>query len=103
MPDIMKFHHLNSLFDGKAATTIGGLSVSASMYGEAIKLLKTRYGQKDNVIASHMEKLYNLPPVKGKDIGKLRDMFDSMEIHVRGLQALGVETEQYDKLLIPLL
>ena len=103
MPDIMKFHHLNSLLDGKAATTIAGLSISASTYGEAIKLLKTQYGQKDNVIASHMEKLYNLPPVKGKDIGKLRNMFDSMETHVRGLQALGVETEQYDKLLIPLL
>ena len=30
-------------------------------------------------------------------------MFDKMETHVRGLKALGVATERYDKLLIPLL
>ena len=103
LPDIMKFHHLNSLLEGKAAATIGGLSVSGSTYKEAIKLLESRYGQKDNAIASHMEKLYNLPAVKNTDIKRLRDMFDQMETHVRGLKALGVATEQYDKLLIPLL
>ena len=103
LPDIMIFHHLNSLLKGKAATTIGGLSVSAKTYGEAIKLLQNRYGQKDNAIDSHMEKLFNLPAVKNTDIRKLRDMFDKMEAHVRGLEALGVTTEQYDKLLIPLL
>ena len=101
LPDIMKFHHLNSLLEGKAAATIGGLSVSGSTYKEAIKLLESRYGQKDNAIASHMEKLYNLPAVKNTDIKRLQDMFHKMETHIRGLRALGVATEQYDKLLIP--
>ena len=55
----MKFHHLNSLLEGKAAATIGGLSVSGSTYKEAIKLLENRYGQKDNTIASYMKKMYN--------------------------------------------
>ena len=103
LPGIMKFHHLNSLPEGKAAATIGGLSVSGSTYKEAIKLLENRYGQKDNTIASHIEKLYNLPAVKNTDIKRLLNMFDKMETHVRGLKALGVATEQYDKLLIPLL
>ena len=48
-----------------------------------------------------MEKLYNLPAVKNTDIKMLRDMFDKMETQVRGLKALGVVAEQYDKLLIP--
>ena len=30
-------------------------------------------------------------------------MFDKMETHGQGLEALGVATERYDKLLIPLL
>ena len=55
----MKFHHLNSLLEGKVAATIGGSSVSGSIYKAAIKLLESRYGQ-DNAIASHIEKLYNL-------------------------------------------
>ena len=50
-----------------------------------------------------MEKLYNLPAVKTTETKRLRDMFDKIETHVRGLKALGVATEQYDKLLRPLL
>ena len=103
LPDIMKFHHLNLLLKGKAAKTIRGLSVSGSTYDEAINLLQNRYRQKDNAIARLMEKLYNLPAVKNSDVRKLREMFDKMETHARGLQALGVAAEQYDKLLILLL
>ena len=42
LPDIMKFHHVNSLLEGKTAETIGGLSVSGSTYKEVIKLLESR-------------------------------------------------------------
>ena len=50
-----------------------------------------------------MEKLYNLPAVKNTDTKKLRDIFDRVETHVRGYKALRIPTEQYDKLLMPLL
>ena len=98
LPNIMTFHHLNSLLEGKAAATIGGISVSGSTYQEAIKLLERRYRQKENDIASHMEKFYNLPAIKNTDIKGLQDMLDKMETHVCGLEALRVATEQYDKL-----
>ena len=77
--DIMEFHHLSSLLEGKAAAPIGGLSLSESTYKDAIKVLENHYGQKDNPIASHMEKLYNLPSVTNTDIKRIRDMFDKME------------------------
>ena len=103
MPEILKYHHLNSLLDGKAAATITGLPISANNYKETIQLLQDRFGQKEQIIRSHMENIYNLPVIKDSDIKRLREMFDKMESHVRGLKTLGVETEQYDILLLPLL
>ena len=37
------------------------------------------------------------------DVKKMRQIYDKVEIHVRGLQALGVGTEQYGTLLIPIM
>ena len=90
------------MLDGKAATCIGGLSVSDGTYREAIKVLQSRNGQKDNAFASHLEKLYNLPAVKNMDIRKLRDMFDKIETHIQRLKSLGVATKQCEQLLIHL-
>ena len=87
----MKFHHMNSLLKRKAATTIRGLSASASTYGEAIKLLQNRYGQKDNAIASHMEKFYNLSAVKIMDIKNLGDIFNKMRTRFEDLRRWELE------------
>jgi hypothetical protein len=38
-----------------------------------------------------------------KDVIKLRQMYDKVETHVRGLQALEVPTESYGSLLVPIL
>ena len=37
------------------------------------------------------------------DIKKIRQIYDQVEIHVRGLQAQGVDSAQYGKLLIPIM
>ena len=37
------------------------------------------------------------------DIKKIRQIYDQVETHVRGLQAQGVDSAQYGKLLIPIM
>ena len=37
------------------------------------------------------------------DVRKLRVLYDSIEAHVRGLQALDVTSESYGKLMVPIL
>ena len=37
------------------------------------------------------------------DVKGIRQLYDKTEIHVRGLQALGVEGQQYGTLLVPVL
>ena len=37
------------------------------------------------------------------DVKEIRQLYDKTEIHIRGLQAFGVEAQQYGTLLVPVL
>ena len=51
-----------------------------------------------------MDNLLKLPMVSSvNDIKEIRQLYDKTEIHIRGLQALGVEAQQYGSLLVPAL
>ena len=58
---IDKFNYLNSLLEGTAALTIQGLTLTADNYDSAIELLKKRFGNTQQIIATHMEELLRLP------------------------------------------
>ncbi len=57
--DIMKFNYLKSYLEGPAADAVAGLKVMNSTYKEAIKLLESRFGDKQIIISAHMDKLLN--------------------------------------------
>ena len=51
-----------------------------------------------------MDELLKLSACQSVDrIGHLRYIFDQLNIHVRGLEALGVNSQQYGSLLIPII
>ena len=51
-----------------------------------------------------MDGLLKLPPLGNtSDVRKLRQTYDEVEAHVRGLQALEVPTESYGSFLVPVL
>ena len=62
---IDKFNYLNSLLEGPAALTIQGLTLTADNYDSAIELLKRRFGNTQQIIATHMEELLRLPASHG--------------------------------------
>ena len=72
-------------------------------YKEASEILTDRFGNKQIIISSHMEALLKLQPVNAmSNVKGIRAVLDNLEIQVRGLQALGIDSAQYGALLIPI-
>ena len=102
--NIDKMNYLKSLVEGPAAAAIKGLLLTSANYKVARDILEQRYGNKQLIINAHMDNLLKLPVVSSvTDIKGIRQLYDKTEIHIRGLQALGIEAEQYGSLLVPVL
>ena len=101
---IDKFNYLKSLMDGAAAESIAGLSLTNANYEEAIAVLKSRFGNKQQIINRHMDILLNLPSVSSENNLKgLRQLYDTVQSHIRSLKSMGVATESYGSLLSSML
>ena len=101
IPKVDKFNYLNSLLEGAAFRTIQGLTLSEANYDSAIEMLQERFGNPQQIISAHMEGLLKISNCAGDRSVTLRVVFDKIMVHVRGLEALGVASEQYGSLLIP--
>ena len=103
LKNVDKFNYLKSLLEGAALSDITGPAMTEPNYANAVDILKERFGNKQLIISSHMEALLKLKPVTAlSDIKGMRAVLDKVEIQVRGLQALGIESDQYGALLIPI-
>ena len=100
LSDVDKFNHLRNLVKGCAEKTIAGLSCGNN-YGEALKLLNERFGNKQVLINEHTTQLLRLSKVKDlKDISKVRLLHDSIECHICNLKSLGVVTKNLGSMLV---
>ena len=73
---------------------------SSANYGEAIEILKKRFGNKQLIISRHMDTLLNTDVVTSdQDLKGLRRLYDHVESHVRSLKALGVKHDSYGAML----
>ena len=103
LANIDKFNYLNSLLEGPAARAIQGLPVTEANYESAVKLLQERFGNKQKIISSHMEELLKLQTCSTDRANQLRTIYDRINVHVRSLEALGITSEHYGSLLIPII
>ena len=100
----MKLEYLK--IQSKVATyqAIVCLDLSDSNYKVAIDILKGRFGQCQIILNSHiyaLKKINALP--KTADVSEVRTFYDTVEIHCRGLQSLGVDPKTYGTVLVNLL
>ena len=104
LSEIEKFTYLKSLLERSAKEAIDGLSLSAANYKQAVETLTRRFGNKDRIVAQHMEPLLALEGVSSTTkIVPLRRLYDKVEANVRSLQALGITSSTYGNLLCPVL
>eukprot|EP00731_Ephydatia_muelleri_P009492 Em0005g78a len=86
------------------AEAIAGLSLTSSNYDEAIAVLKKRFGNKQQLIAKHMDVHLHIEPVtSSRNIKGLRQLYDKVESQVRCLKSLGVDSASYGTLLTSIL
>ena len=96
LSNVDKFNYLVSLLEAFAAEAITGLSITSANYDEAFSTLKKRFGNSQTIISRHMEALLGIGAVSSHhNIKGVQKLNDTVEMHVRGLRALGVSTESY--------
>jgi len=61
VPNVDKFNYLNSLMEGPALKTIQGFILTGNNYDSAIKMLKERFGDPQQIISVLMEGLFEDP------------------------------------------
>ena len=100
LSNVDKFNYLRSLLERTAYEAIAGLTLSSANYGEAIEILKKRFGNKQLIISRHLDTLLNTDVVTSdQDLKGLRRLYDHVESHVRSLKALGVKHDSYGAML----
>ena len=100
---IDKFNYLKSLLEGPASQAIQGLSLSATNYQAAVKILQDRFGKTQQIISSHMDNLLKIPPCNDDKASHLSSIYDKIYANIRGLESLGVNRDQYGSFLIPII
>ncbi|GFY35044.1 integrase catalytic domain-containing protein [Trichonephila clavipes] len=69
-----------------------------------MKILENRFGRKELIVDLHMNHLLNLTPVrKSFDVIALRNLYDQLEINIRGLESLQISPDSYSCLLFPII
>ena len=101
---VLKLEYLKTQCEGAAYQAIAGLELSDSNYEVAIDILKGRFGQRQVILNSHIDALMKINALhKIADVSEVRRFYDTVEIHCRGLQSLGVDPKTYGTVLVNLL
>ena len=99
---MQKFNYLLSLLDGQAFRALQGLEITGENYQPAVEMLKSSFGNKQQIINDHMAALLRLQSHPNERVANLRYILDSIFIHIQGLESLGMPSERYGSLLIPI-
>ena len=95
-------NYLLSYLIGEALKTVQGLKLSEPNYSARIEMLQERYGYKQVLISTRMNKLLNLPNSGNlNDLKYLRELYNYINTQVRSLICLGVDPDIYCPMLIP--
>ena len=102
LSDIQKFNYLRAQLRGDASRSIAGFPLTNANYQRSIKLLQERFGQSHRIVNAHMEAMLNLPN-PSTQLVSLQQFYDTLETHIRGLEALGKSHESYGGILVPII
>lgn len=68
-----------------------------------MEILQDRLGKPQQIISAHMDEFIKLQPSHNDHPASLRYVYDQISVHVRGFASLGISTDQYGSLLIPVI
>ena len=104
LSNIQKMTYLRNLVHGQAYSAINGLSLSNENYIIALDILKQRFSNKQLTVSFYMKKLLKLDRVNNiKNVNSLRKLLDTVEIQIRSLENIGIDSLMYGSLLVPII
>lgn len=98
--DIQKLHYLRSSLNKDPLQLIKSVEISAKNYKVAWDLLVDRYENKKIIVYNHIRAIFEYPQVIKECHTDLRQLFDNVNKHLHALNAMGEETETWDRLII---
>ena len=61
------------------------------------------FGKPQNIISKHMDEMFKIPGCVNDNASQLRLAYDKISVNIKGLESLGVSSNQYGSLLIPVI
>ena len=104
LEDIDKFNYLKAFLGEVPLAAIKGLTLSSANYDRAYDSLCERFGNKQSIISSHMRALLEVKEIStSNDVKAIRALYDTVEANVQSLKSLGVHSENYGSMLLPVI
>ena len=97
---VNKFSYLQSLLQDEALACVAGFSLTDDNYESAKALLQKRFGSKEKIIFSHIQKLLSISQSKSNNLWSL---YDQVQASVRSLENLGIRGDTYGVILTPMI
>ena len=88
IPDVTKFNYLKSSVRGAATTAISGISVTSDNYSSAVKILKDKFGNTENIIEALHSKLQHLSMATNR-FSEIKHNYETIEKMLRQLESQG--------------
>ena len=86
----------------QAKRTVEGFNITNENYQKALDLLCERFGNTQVIITTHMNELLKIKYLKSdKDVTSLRQLYDTLEVHIRSLLSLNIDSQSYGTLISP--
>ncbi len=103
LSDIHKLNYLVNSLEGPAYKAHEGLELAGRNYSHAVETLKTRFGSNQQIVSAHMQAFLNLQNHPNDNVTQLRSIFNNINVHVWVLESLGITSEKFGSLLIPVI
>ncbi|XP_075151102.1 uncharacterized protein LOC142225212 [Haematobia irritans] len=88
LSNVQKFHYLKSLLKDDAANLVKHIQISDASYTTAWDRLKERFDRPRHIVNSYIETFMALSPMKEGNVFKLRQISDTANEVLRGLDAI---------------
>ena len=103
LPDVSKINYLRASLEGEPKAAIQGLSLTSAHYASVCKILKDRFGHKETIIFTHIQKLLDLSMPSKCSVSALWKLNDDLQAHTLSLATLGIGGDKYGVILTPLI
>jgi len=94
LPDVERFEYLKTSLSGEPLQLISHLSLTATNYNSAWKILSDRYGNKRDLARIHIDALLANQSVKFNDATSIKTQINTLLEHTAALDNLGYVTRQ---------